>query len=61
MNRNIEIEQRIKKRQQNDLLDGINSYGGMGMDCCSPAEKKLKLEELEYIQRHPEIFKPLKI
>ena len=57
MNRNIEIEQRIKNRQANDLLYGINSYGGMGMDCCSPAEKKLKWEELNYIQQHPEIFK----
>ena len=35
----------------------INSYGGMGMDGISEEERKLRLEELDYIRNHPEIYK----
>ena len=32
MNRNFELEKRIKIRKDYDHKHGINSYGGMGMD-----------------------------
>ena len=57
MDRNIELENRINKRHNYDISHKINSYGGMGMDCISTNEKKLRLEELNYIKKHPEIFK----
>jgi hypothetical protein len=57
MNRNLELENRIKERKTYDRLQKINSYGGMGMDGISVNEKKLRLDELEYIRNHPEIFK----
>lgn len=57
MNRNLELENRIKERNNYDNLHKINSYGGMGMDCASVNEKKLKLEELDYMRNHPEIFR----
>lgn len=57
MNRNIELENRIEERKKFDKLSKINSYGGMGMDCASADEKKLRLEEIEYMRNHPEIFK----
>ena len=57
MNRNLELENRIKERNNFDRLHKINSYGGMGMDGISLNEKKLRLEELDYIRNHPEIFK----
>lgn len=56
-NRNIELENRIKERQLSDKLKNINSYGGMGMDSISVNEKKIRLEELNYIKNHPEIYK----
>lgn len=57
MNRNIEIENRIKARAEFDKLHKINSYGGMGMDGISVNEKNLRLEEINYIRTHPEIYK----
>ncbi len=58
MKRNAEIEQRIQKRKYNDMRLNINSYGGMGMDGISANEKTLRLEEMNYIANHPEIYKP---
>ena len=54
MDRNIELENRINKRRDYDILHGINSYGGMDG---SVNEKKLRLEELDYIKTHPEIYR----
>lgn len=59
MNRNLEIEQRISKRD-NLRKHGGNPYGGMGMDGISEAEKKLRYEEMAYIKNHPEIYRPHK-
>lgn len=59
MNRNLELENRIKERENFDRLHKINSYGGMGMDGISENEKNLRLDELEYIRNHPEIYKKL--
>lgn len=61
MNRNLELENRIKEIKNFDRLHNINSYGGMGMDGIYVNEKKLRLEELEYIRNHPEIFKNIQI
>ena len=57
MNRDVEIEQRIQMRKENDLRRNINSYGGMGMDGISGVEKTQLLEELEYMKTHPSIYK----
>jgi hypothetical protein len=57
MSRNINIENRINKRRNHDKLYKINSYGGMGMDGISENERQLRLEELDYIKKHPEIYK----
>lgn len=56
MNRDPEIEKRINKITYYDNLYKINSYGGMGMDGLSAGEKKLRLQELDYIRNHPEIY-----
>jgi hypothetical protein len=39
MDRNIELENRIKQRNHYDRLHKINSYSGMGMVCASVNEK----------------------
>jgi hypothetical protein len=39
MNRNLELEKRIKERNDYDILNKINSYGGMAMDSISVNEK----------------------
>ena len=57
MNRNFAMEKRIKDMQDSDILHKINSYGGMGMGTASPNEKKIRLEEIDYIEKHPEIYK----
>ena len=57
MHRNVELERRIKERKANDKMYHRNSYGGMGMDGISEEERKLRLEELDYIRNHPEIYK----
>lgn len=57
MNRNIEIEDRIHKRKNSDILHKINSYGGMGMDGLVGEEKLKRLEEINYMKNHPEIYK----
>jgi hypothetical protein len=56
MDRNLELENRIRERQNYDKLHKINSYGGMGMDGISVNEQKVRLEELKYMRNHPEIF-----
>ena len=55
--RNFELEKRIKERRETDVRLGRNSYGGMGMDSISGNYKKMILEELEYIDLHPEIYR----
>jgi len=45
------IEARIKARLARDNQTGISSYGGMGLDSCSPAEKTLRLQEIAYMQK----------
>ncbi len=57
MHKNIELENRIKDRNNYDKLHNINSYGGMAMDCATVNERNLRLEELEYIRTHPVIFR----
>lgn len=57
MNRNFELESRINKIQKYDILNKVNSYGAMGMDGISDNVKKLRLEELDYMRNHPEIYK----
>ena len=57
MDRNIQIENRIRKIIEHDTLHKINSYGWIAMDCASENEKKLRLEELQYMRKHPEIFR----
>jgi len=57
MDRNLELEERIYKRMHTDTVNKINSYGGMGMDCAPSDEKKLRLEEIDYMRKHPEIFR----
>ena len=56
MDRDLELENRIKERYNYDRLHKINSYGGMGMDGISTNKLKIILEELDYIKKHLEIF-----
>ena len=56
MNRDITIEKRISERNKEDRLYKKNSYGGMGLDS-SEEVKKILYEELDYIKKHPEIYK----
>ena len=42
---NLEIEKRIKSRKR----PGMNPYGGMGI---SEEERRLRMEEIEYIQKY---------
>ena len=56
MDRNLELENRIKERHNYDILHRINSYSGMNMDCLSTNKKKIILEEIAYIKKHPEMF-----
>ena len=57
MTRNYDIEKRISKRKENDIKYKKNSYGGMGLDSISGDYKKMIYEELDYIKKHPEIYK----
>ena len=54
--RDAEIEARISRRHAADVAGQMNSYGGMGMDSISDAERKLRVAELEYMTAHPELF-----
>ena len=54
--RDTEIEARIARRHAADVADQINSYGGMGMDSVSAAERKLRVAEVQYMTAHPELF-----
>ena len=56
MNWDYVIEKRITERTKEDSLKKRNSYGGMGLDS-SAIEKKILYEELDYIKKHPEIYK----
>lgn len=56
MNIHVELENRINKRLHYDKLHKINSYGGMGMDCISKNEEKNRIEEIDYMRKHPEMF-----
>ena len=55
-NRNYEIENRIKliEKQNNDRC--INLYGGMGLDSVSNDIKLLRLEELKYMIKNPQLY-----
>jgi hypothetical protein len=57
MNRDYEIEKRISERSKEDRLKKKNSYGGMGMDSVTEEQKQILYKELDYIQKHPEIYK----
>jgi hypothetical protein len=57
MNRDYEIEKRISERSKEDRLLKKNSYGGMGMDSVTEEEKQILYKELDYIRKHPEIYK----
>lgn len=57
MNRDFALEQRIKKRTEYDISHGINSYGGMGMDGLDGHERQIRLQEIEYIRNHPEVYR----
>lgn len=59
MKRNFDIEARIKMRR-NALGYGANPYGGMGMDGNSASVIKEKQEELDYMNQHPEIYRPVR-
>lgn len=59
MERNLYIEDRIRKRTQYDILHQINSYGGMGMDGLIGEEKRKRVEEINYMNKHPEIYRKL--
>jgi hypothetical protein len=56
MNRDYEIEKRISKRNEEDRLLNTNSYDRMGLGS-SAIVKKILYEELDYIKKHPEIYK----
>lgn len=55
--RDFEIEKRITERENIFLSTGAYAYGGMGMDGNSPALLAEKYEELDYIKKHPELYK----
>ena len=57
MDRNLHIEERIRERTKYDILHQINSYGGMGMDGITGDEKRKRLEEIDYMNNHPEIYR----
>lgn len=56
INRDFEIEKRISERNKEDRLNNRNSYGGMGLDS-SEKQKQILYKELDYIKKHPEIYK----
>lgn len=60
MKRNLEIEQRIEKNIKFNIQHKVNLYGGMGMDGISIEEKRKRLQELDYIQKHPELYSKTK-
>jgi len=54
--RNDEIEKRIKLIEKRNNIHGINLYGGMGLDSVLSDVKLLRLEELEYMKQHPDLY-----
>ena len=56
-NRNFVIENRITQTREYDRIHQTNSYGGMGMDSISGAERALRNEEISYMNAHPEIYR----
>ncbi len=59
--RNLEIEERIKRINGINNVHNVNLYGGMGLDGISMKEKLLRYEEIEYMNKHPEIYKQRKM
>ena len=58
--RNFVLEKRIKDIIEDMDKRGINHYGGMGMDCVSKETKALRLEELAYMRKHPDLYEWVK-
>ena len=56
LNKNEEIEKRIQMIINYDIKHNTHTYGTTIMDGLSENEKKLRMEELLYIQQHPEMY-----
>ena len=57
MDRNLELEKRIKFIFERDKELGINSYEGIYLTSVSNEIYKMRLEEMKYMKNHPEISK----
>lgn len=57
MDRNLELEKRIKFIFERDKELGINSYEGIYLTSVSNEIYKMRLEEMKYMKNHPEIYK----
>lgn len=50
------MEAQIARRMQRDRETNTNSYGGMGMDTCTPAEMLDRMNEIGYMRSLPDVY-----